>query len=265
VKVKVKAKAKAKEKAAKKEKEPTRDIERLSLPVDIRAQPDLTTCGPTCLDAVYRYYGEDVTLQKVIEETGRLEDGGTLAVFLASHALTHGYRATIYTYNLQVFDPSWFAPAGVDVAERLKEQVRHKRSNKLRVATAAYLAFLERGGRLRYRELTAKLLRKYLKRSIPVLTGLSATYLYGTPREHGPQCDYDDVRGEPSGHFVVLCGYDAKHQTVKVADPLLPNPMADGQYYYVGMQRLIGAIYLGVLTYDANLLVLEPSPPAGKR
>jgi hypothetical protein len=29
------------------------------------------------------------------------------------------------------------------------------------------------------------------------------------------------------------------------------------------MQRLIGAILLGVLTYDANMLVLEPPPGVG--
>lgn len=239
--------------------EPKRGIDALSLPVDIRVQPDLSTCGPTCLDAVYRYYGEELSLETVIAETGKLADGGTLAVFLATHALARGYQASIHTYNLQVFDPSWFAPGSkVDIAERLREQVKHKRSRKLRVVTGAYLDFLAAGGKVDYHELTPALLRRYLKRSIPVLTGLSATYLYGTPREHGPNSDYDDVRGEPSGHFVVLCGYDAENQTVRVADPLLPNPMADGQYYSVGMQRLIGAIYLGVLTYDANLLVIEP-------
>jgi len=34
--------------------------------------------------------------------------GGTLAVNLANHALRRGYRALIVTYNLTVFDPSWF-------------------------------------------------------------------------------------------------------------------------------------------------------------
>jgi len=234
------------------------ELEDLELPLDIRSQPDETTCGPTCLDAVYRYYGDGLPLEQVIAETGRLEQGGTLAVFLARHALARGYRATVYTYNLQLFDPSWFAADDVDLAERLRRQMRIKPDRRLRVASKAYLDFLAAGGVVRYRELTPALLRKYLKRDIPLLTGLSATYLYGTPREHGPASDYDDVRGEPSGHFVVLCGYDSARHHVKVADPLLPNPLSEGQYYFVDMHRLIGAIYLGVLTYDANVLVLEP-------
>lgn len=239
----------------------------LELPIDILSQPDETTCGPTCLDAVYRYYGDALPLSRVIDETGRLEQGGTLAVFLARHALARGYRATIYTYNLQVFDPSWFreeGPAKDDLAGCLRRQMEVKADRRLHVASKAYLEFLARGGEVRYRELTPALLRKHLKREIPLLTGLSATFLYGTPREHGPRCDYDDIKGEPSGHFVVLCGYDSERHQIKVADPLLPNPISAGQYYYVDMHRLIGAIYLGVLTYDANFLVLEP-PRAKKR
>ena len=95
----------------------------------------------------------------------------------------------------------------------------------------------------------------------PILVGLSSTYLYQTAREYGPFDDYDDVRGEPQGHFVVLCGYDKAEKHVRVADPLLPNPMTgDSQYYNVSMDRLIAAIMLGIVTYDANLLVIEPKP-----
>jgi len=101
-------------------------------------------------------------------------------------------------------------------------------------------------------------LRRYVKRSIPVITGLSSTYLYRTPREYGPNCDYDDVRGEPTGHFVVLCGYNKESRTVQVADPLLPNPVATSQLYDVNIDRVLCAVLLGVLTYDANLLVIQP-------
>ena len=30
---------------------------KLRLPVDMLAQPDEVTCGPTCLHAIYRYWG----------------------------------------------------------------------------------------------------------------------------------------------------------------------------------------------------------------
>ena len=79
-----------------------------------------------------------------------------------------------------------------------------------------------------------------------------------SPREFGPNADYDDIRGEPSGHFVVLCGYDRQARSVQVADPLLPNPVAPVQLYEIGIDRVLCAILLGVLTYDANLLIIQP-------
>ena len=117
---------------------------------------------------------------------------------------------------------------------------------------------IELGGELRFEDLTPRLLRGYVKRSIPVISGLSASYLYRTPREYGPNCDYDDVRGEPTGHFVVLCGYNKETRPIQIADPLLPNPVAQSQLYDVGIDRLLNAILLGVLTYDANLLIIRP-------
>lgn len=228
------------------------------LRLDILPQPDFTTCGPTCLDAVYRFHGDSMPLEQVIAETGRLEQGGTLAVLLACHALRRGYDATIYTYNLQMFDPTWFENKTVDISERLRAQRAHKSSKRLRVATDAYLEFLDLGGRVELKDLTPALIRRYLKRSMPILTGLSATYLYRTAREAGPDDEYDDVRGKPQGHFVILCGYHPEKREVLVADPLHPNPLGTGQQYLVSIDRVIGAILLGILTYDANLLIVAP-------
>ena len=90
------------------------------------------------------------------------------------------------------------------------------------------------------------------------MTGLSATYLYRCAREFGPNCDLDDIRGVPAGHFVVLCGYDEKNRTVLVADPFLAHPFGPDHYYEVDAERVIRAILLGVLTYDANLLIIQP-------
>lgn len=237
-----------------------KSLDELLLPIDIRRQPDDTTCGPTCLDAVYRFFEDEIPLEQVIRETGKLPHGGTLAVFLAIHALKRGYRATIYTYNLQVFDPTWLENPSINLEERLTTQKAYRRSTKVGFTTTAYLEFLRLGGRVRFADLTPSLLRQFLRRRIPILTGLSATYLYRTQREIGETNQYDDIKGEPSGHFVVLSGYDPATRRVRVADPLLPNPMS-GQYYSVDMHRLVGAIYLGVLTYDANFLVIEPSDP----
>lgn len=244
------------------------DGDRHVLEFEMLRQPDDVTCGPTCLHAVYRYWGESLTLDDVVqsvhlfgEEAGR----GTLAVNLGMHALGRGYRAMLYTFNLQMFDPTWFAgerggDAGL-LRRKLEAQAaakRHSSGVKFSIATDAYMEFLRLGGTIRFEDLTSRLILGHIRAGCPVLTGLSATYLYRAPREYGPKDDEDDVRGYPAGHFVVLHGYEPNRRTLHVADPLGNNPPFASRNYTVSMARLVPAIMLGVLTFDANLLVIEP-------
>lgn len=280
----------------------------------IAPQPDLVSCGPTCLHSLYRYWGDGVGFAEVLDGVERLAHGGTLAALLACHALGRGYRALLYTYDLTLFDPTWFAPTpargegadaierrgaggpasfagaastaptgtahphphpawqGVpdadDLARKLRAQLRVKRSGHLVARGRAYLQFLEMGGRVALAEPGPQLFESWIERGVPVLAGLSATYLYQSARERVDESDpnqliEDDVRGEPTGHFVVLRGWDPSTGEVSVADPLQPNPVAANGLYRVSAERLQAAILLGVLTGDANLLVLEP--PRGPR
>jgi len=219
-------------------------------------QPSDTSCGPTCLQAVYAFFGEEISIHQLIGEVPAADGGGTLAVLLGLHALKRGYRATLYTYNLRIFDPSWFHPHRLDLAAKLAEQQRH-RSGKRRQAIGAYLEFVREGGEVRFEDLTGKLVRRYLRRGIPILTGLSATFLYRTAREMDETNVDDDIRGEPQGHFVVLHGYRQEEHTVLVADPYERNPLSPDGFYEVPIERLINAILLGVLTYDGNLLMIQ--------
>jgi Peptidase_C39 like family/Peptidase C39 family len=231
------------------------------LPFEIHPQPDDTTCGPTCLYAVYRYYGREVPLARLLREVPSLEQGGTLGVHLANHALELGYRVRIVTWNLQIFDPSWFGPGAHPIRDCLLEQMDAKPDAKLRDASLAYVRFLDRGGRLAYEDLKPSLLRETLKKGRPIITGLSSTFLYRTRRERPADQKEDDIRGEPVGHFVVLTGYDSEQREVQISDPLQNNPLSRSHSYRVKIDRLIGAIFLGALTHDANLIIV--SPPKG--
>ncbi len=230
-----------------------------ALPFEMLPQPDQTSCGPTCLHAVYRYFGDDIPLEQVIREVPSLETGGTLGVMLACHALQRGYEATIYTYNLQIFDPSWFADKGGNLQARLRDQAKIKKNRKLRTATRFYQEFIQHGGTLHLEDLTPGLLRRFVKGGIPVLTGLSSTFLYRAIRERPETLQDDDLGGEPTGHFVVLCGYNLEDRSVRVADPYKTNPFGQRHQYEVPIERVICSILLGILTYDANLLILQPA------
>jgi hypothetical protein len=219
-------------------------------------QPDDVTCGPTCLGQVYRYYGHAKPLGEIVGEIPRNPDGGTLAVHLGINALQAGFGAEIYSYNLRIFDPTWRRLGRSELVEKLGARARAVSSPKLRRAMSGYVEHLNLGGRVWFPELTPRLLAGILKRGHPIITGLSATYLYGTPRERDDE--YDDVGGDPAGHFVVISGYYPRSGRFLVLDPSSHIPFSRSGRYSVKAERLIAAVLLGDVTYDAVLLVVKP-------
>ncbi len=234
-----------------------RFLDQKSLEVDIHPQPNDETCGPTSLQAVYKYFNDNISLEDVIDQVRSLKTGGTLAVMLGNHALKRGYSAKLITYDLQMFDPTWFS-GEISLEDKLGEQLKYKTNKKFKTATQAYLKFLSGGGEILFEELSSKLIRNILEQGTPILTGLSATYLYNSAREIPETNEYDDLQGKPTGHFVVIRGFDPIKRLVYIADPLESNPISDTQYYLVNLRRLINSILLGAITYDANLLVIKP-------
>lgn len=227
-------------------------------PIRIHPQPNDDTCGPTALHAVYDYFREGVDLEEVIADVHALENGGTLAVFLGLDALKRGYHARIHSYNLRVFDPSWEDLPQEILRKKLVAQTRFKESKRLHAACLAYSRFIKLGGEVRFDDPTPTLLQRYFDHDLPILTGLSATYLYRSKREYSTSAGvsvFDDLRGKPMGHFVVLAGMKGKQ--VLVADPYSGNPFSQDRTYEVHVGRLINSIMLGIVTYDANLLIIS--------
>ena len=225
----------------------------------ITPQPDDVTCGPASLHAVYRHYGLDISLIDVIRGVRRLPHRGTLAVFLGLHALRHGFDVTIYTANLHLFDPTWFAEGARPLAESLRLQMAAKpaRDTKLHTSSRAYLEYLEAGGKVRMEDVSAALLSALMQKG-PIIAGLSETWLYRGMRDNPQTEKPDDVGGEPSGHFLVLYAYDPAHDRVRIADPWKEMPFPGAHHYDMPVARVIGAIMLGIVTYDAKLLVITP-------
>jgi hypothetical protein len=230
----------------------------------IDSQPDDESCGPTCLHAIYQYYGLKVPLDEIVTSVERSFSGGTISPLLGKHALQRGFDATLYVYNLLIFDPTWFAPENYSketLMDKLRTQLEYKPDIYLAKSTHALLDFLSLGGKICFQTLSMDLLKPFFKKNIPIITGLSATYLYRSPRERYTQQGqsiYDDIRGTPCGHFVVLCGYDSVKKLVDIADPHKENLLSKNNHYQVGRYRLLNSIMLGVLTYDANLLMITP-------
>jgi hypothetical protein len=132
-------------------------------------------------------------------------------------------------------------------------------------AIDAWIQFLGEGGRVEFAELSPVLLGSILERGHPILCGLSATWLYRQCRERPHDNEWDDVIGDPCGHFVVICGYSGAGRRFMVRDPSSHVPFSPDGRYVVPAQRLINAILLGDVTQDAVLLELWPKNPIGNQ
>ncbi len=226
----------------------------------VEPQPTETSCGPTCLRGVYQWFGLDVPLDDLIEAVPSVTGGGTLAVMLGIDALRRGFQARLYSCNLRVLDPSWFPGKRDAILAKLAASHERRRKPKEREELRALHTFITLGGDLRMEPLSRDLLRGHLRENQPVLTGLSASFLYRDRRTHPETGEPDDLAGSPEGHFVVLSGYDPVGRKVLVGDPWPHSPFEDPHRYEVPIDRLLNAILLGVLTSDAKLLVLSAKP-----
>lgn len=188
-----------------------------------------------------------------------MEDGGTFAVSLALDALRRGFATDLISYNLGIFDLTWKGLPNEALVEKLTLQAQVKSGERFHLATSQYIEYLKAGGKILFEDLTLELLDQYFDNGMPVLTGLSSTYLYGSMRERAASAEIlvdDDIGGDPTGHFVVLCG--RKKEEIYVADPYVKNPIKGDHYYGVNSAHLFHAILLGIVTYDANLLIIKP-------
>ncbi len=62
----------------------------------------------------------------------------------------------------------------------------------------------------------------------------------------------------------MIAGYDRQKRSVLVVDPYDLHPYGPSHEYWINIDRVLGAILLGIVTHDANLLLVYP-PQAAPR
>lgn len=55
------------------------DLNQFQLDFQLQQQPNDTSCGPTCLHAIYHFFQDNIPLDRVVQEIPEMENGGTLA------------------------------------------------------------------------------------------------------------------------------------------------------------------------------------------
>lgn len=223
-------------------------------------QPDGVSCGPTCLNAIYQYWGNQGELQHIRHEIDYTETGGTLAVLLGKHALKQGFKAKLQSVNIEIVDPTWFACERDILMGKLLTQLAHTSDLKKRKTTQAYFDFLELGGEIQFFNLTFEFIQQAIEQGVPILSGVCATWLYQNMRDYTDgdnRVVYDEWLGKPTGHFVVIYGYEPQKQLLYIADPYLPHPLSNSHHYTISFSHWLHAHLLGIMSHDAELLMIK--------
>ena len=114
------------------------------------SQPDYTSCGPTSLLAIYNFYGDRVTSEELLKTIPQFEEGGgVFGVMLGIDALKRGYKVLLYSFNLNIFDPTWFELPMNDIKNKLKQMLELRKMEPKRYnAVKSAVEFIELGGEL---------------------------------------------------------------------------------------------------------------------
>ncbi len=168
----------------KRKKRPAARVAAPGLGFTVEPQPDDVTCGPACLHGVYRHYGDPISLESVMSDLKMLEEGGTLDVFLANHALAAATRPryTPTTCSCSIRPGSTCRATSCVLGSKRR---RPSRRNVLdcKPPLAATTSSCGSAASSSLRDLEPALLRNLLNRGTPVITGLSATFLYRSVRD----------------------------------------------------------------------------------
>jgi len=218
-------------------------------------------CGPSCLQAVLKFYEEEISIKKLIEETKSRYKWHDWDYLLGLAALKKGLKVVVHTRSTSVFDPSWWKLSNTQLISKLKKELDYAKKNKKKrraswsYTTLAYEAkeiktainFLKSGGAIDFNIASAQLIQKYIHDNTPVMCAFNQQILHKAARIHKQKVD--DIKGAITGHMIVVIGYNKSK--FKVADPGLWYNRS--HYYWVSQQDLIDAI----VRYDGNLIAIK--------
>lgn len=230
----------------------------IELDIDMPDQPDDSSCGPTSLYSVYKFFGLDVTLETVIKELDGYDPAiGSYDAILGIDALKRGFDAIITPFNLNVFDWSWFGLNMDALRIKLDRLASVGLSETVRKLASLYVEFIDRGGRIvfQYNPEQAFFTANYYTGVVPLICGLSSTWIHQSKRENPDTGEYDEY-GRMMGHYVVLGGWEWGLNPVRttVYDPYGSRTLFRSNKYILEYDQLLTAMMLGTNTHEGNLL-----------
>ena len=199
------------------------------------------SCIPACLQEVFSYYKKQISQEKILDSLEHPERG--MAVAQAGFfAKKSGFKPTVITNNISIFDPIWFSLTNVKLIDNLEK--RKKFVDKYNQALIdAYIKYIEATGTIKFESISADLLKKYLSQNIPIIIELASTYLYKKAKSTRPGAFDNAFKGDIEGHGVVIAGFNG--DKFKIVDPnSRQNPYNKSGIYWIPGDELMTSFSL---------------------
>ncbi len=177
-----------------------------------------------------------------------MNEYGTWSPYIGIYAMKLGYNVEIFTYDVSLFDPTWFNLSNKSLIKKLKIAIKKIKDKDKKFGVRGYIDFLREGGKLTFKIPTKKILIKFLKKKIPPMAFVNSTAYYKRKRKDfkaGKRSEF----GEVGGHCIVISGY--KNGKFIVTDP----NYFKGGIYEVPEDKLI----FTWSNWGGELVVVKPS------
>jgi len=166
------------------------------------------TCGSSSLQQVLAYYGVKLGLDEILKDIKKYKYG-TFMPYLGLYAKRLGFMPKIVTYDVKVFDPTWFGLLVGQIIKKLETRSREMDvPHVYRSECKAFVRYLKAGGAIEFDFIKKGRIIKELERKRPVIVDVCSTILHRKERKNRVKDKYSDTSGEPMYHAVVVSGHE---------------------------------------------------------
>jgi len=236
-------------------------MEEISYSVPLLTQ-NIQDCVQASASQILSYYGIKKSIAEVKKEVPVYINSegkplGSSLGHIASYFLQLGFKVTLHSVDIEIFDRSWKDLDNQAFIRKLKERrkyLKHARYEEeaLDLVVDGYIQFLAKEGKINFPVVDQDYLYKLLKEG-PIYTILSYNFLNQVSKykftEDKPV--QDSIAGSPSTHAVVISGY--KQGRFEITDP----DYEFGGKKLINPSQIIGAFYLAETDFDPLLVTLE--------
>ncbi len=209
----------------------------MKLKVPIVKQKHEMGCGAAGMSMVYKYFGQDVSEEKIIRETGGLTKWGSFTTDHALMAKNLGFKVVCRAYGLEYFEPKDAQISRTDFIKKTKILIKKEKRAYNKRELKSILKVLESNINFKMEIPSLGVIKEFLNKKLPVVLSVNSAILFEKRL---------DLR---MGHLIVLTGYEK--------DKFYYNDPSSEKSKTMSADKLIFALSNNVFDSSAYLLVIR--------